>query len=66
MQMNKCNDFLKYITLYLVMLNALIHVSLFSKGRKLHSKDEGTTNKGEQYVSDQLIKKAHEKKNTIA
>lgn len=43
---------------------ALFHVSLFSKGRKLHSKGEGT-NKGEQYVSDQLIKKAHENKNTI-
>lgn len=45
---------------------ALIYVSFFSKGWKLHTKDEGITTKGEQYVSDQLIKKAHENKNSIA
>lgn len=47
MQMNKCNDFLKYIALYLVMLNGSYPVSLFSKDRKLYSKGEWIISEGE-------------------
>lgn len=38
--MNKCNDFLKYIALHLVMLVSLSHVSLFTKDRQLYNKGE--------------------------